>query len=251
MALAGINLTDNDQAELKDKLDAWRLQEKKKIEEELTEKYEQEEARLKEEYEELVEEIKDNMKKVYTKRFTKALKEMHSEIRAEILVEQQNSSELKALEEVKALIYPFINEPTARRHKAEFEKLSEMYTESLSELSLLKGANKKASLLESLSPEVRKVVTKLLGEGNEIQIVEKFAAIKEALKEQASTTVVEDVNLEEEILTEETHQEPEVKVERKVRERKPVETHKESKDEKDYKNQLNEQLILAGIKSEK
>jgi hypothetical protein len=249
MALAGINLTDHDQAELKDKLDAWRLQEKKKIEEELTEKYEQEEARLKEEYEELVEEIKDNMKKVYTKRFTKALKEMHSEIRAEILVEQQNSSELKVLDEVKALIYPFINEPTARRHKAEFEKLSEMYTESLADLSLLKGANKKAALLESLSPEVRKVVTKLLGEGNEVQIVEKFSAIKEALKEQASATnVTEDVDTYDDFLTEETHFEPEVKVTRKVREPKQTHIKKESREEKDYKNQLNEQLVLAGIK---
>ena len=47
MALKDLKLTENDQAELKDKLDSWKVSEKKKIEDDLTDKYEQMEAQLK------------------------------------------------------------------------------------------------------------------------------------------------------------------------------------------------------------
>lgn len=263
MALKNIKLSEADQRELKDKLDAWRLQEKKKMQKELTEKYEQMEAQLKEEYaeakeeyEELVEEIKENMKKVYTQKFTRALKEMYEEIKAEVMVEHTNSAEVKALEEVKAVVYPLLNESTAKRHKNEFKKLAEMYSKTLEDLEHLKGENKKARLLESLSPEVRKVVTKLLGEGTEQEIVEKFAAIKEALKEQAEMNAPA---LEEEkettpsknLFEDNDDDEEEVVVRRSVRESRKPARPQPSKVDQEFKNQLDEQLVLAGLKKVK
>lgn len=256
MTLKEINLTDEQQKELKDKLDAWKLTERNKIEETLTEKYEQMEAELKEQYEDLVEEIKGNMKKVYSKRFTTALKEMHEQIKAEVMVESLNSPETKALEEVKAVVYPLINEPTAKRHRDEFTKLAAMYENNLEEFELLKGANKKAQLLESLSPDIRKVVTKLLGEGNEQEIVEKFAAIKTALKEEVKKEIVTEdreepaprkrvsrvaiENIEED--------EEELNVESSIEKpsyKKPI---KERAQDSAFEKMLNEQLILSGLK---
>ena len=247
MSLKDINLTEDQQKELKEKLDSWMIAEKKKIEEDLTERYEQMEAELKEEYEELVEEIKENMKKVYTKRFTNALKEMYEEIRAEVMLESVNSPENKALEEVKAVVYPLINESTAKRHRDEFEKLAAMYESNLEELELLKGANKKAQLLESLSPDVRKVVNKLLGEGTEEEIVEKFSAIKKALKEEVSTEDQDEI-----IETSNTHdEEEELIVESDIEDDEEEEIEEDSEKDLEFEKILNEQLILAGIKNKK
>lgn len=254
MTLKDINLNESQQRELKDKLDAWKAAERKKIEEELTERYEQMEAELKEESEGQVEEIKEHMKKVYSKRFSKALKEMYSEIRAEVMVESMSSPETKALEEVKATIYPLINESTVKRHRDEFAKLAQMYEGTLEELELIKGKTKKLQLTESLSPEVKKVVFKLLGEGTEEQMVERFAEIKKALKEEASvpsrSKITEDDD-DDDDWEEEVSDEDEITIQRSVRE---PETNNDSDDEMEEDNNsefasyLNEQLTLAGLK---
>lgn len=256
--LADIKLTESQQSALKEKLDAWKLNEKKKLETELTEKYEIMEANLKDEYEDLVSNVKENMKRVYTKRFVKALKEMHSEIKAQVMVEHLDSPEVKALEEVKATVYPLINESTAKRHRDEFNKLAEMYQVTIEDLDKLKGEVKKAKLVESLSPDVRKVVTKLLGEGNEEEIVEKFATIKQALKEEASATpaapaINEDVDYDDEDDYEdddddEEEEVVEVKTRRSVEREVRREEVKESVSDTKFENMLNEQLILAGLK---
>jgi len=246
MTLKDIDLNEDQQKALKDKLDAWKLAEKKKLETELTEKYEQMEAQLKEEYEDLVEEIKANMKKVYAKRFTSALKEMYEEIKAEVMVESLNTPEAKALDEVKAVVYPLINESTAKRHRDEFAKLAQMYESNLEDFELLKGANKKAQLMESLSPEVRKVVDKLLGEGTEEQIVEKFAAIKTALKEEVSSKEDETLKEEKPSKTLVEDKEEEVVAESSI-EDEEQEPQKESVDP-EFEKMLNEQLILAGLR---
>ncbi len=255
--LADIKLTESQQSALKEKLDAWKLNEKKKLETELTEKYEIMEANLKDEYEDLVSTVKENMKKVYTKRFVKALKEMHNEIKAQVMVEHLGSPEVKALEEMKAIIYPLINESTAKRHRDEFNKLAEMYQITLEDLDKLKGEVKKARLVESLSPEVRKVVTKLIGEGNEEEIVEKFATIKQALKEEAAKPTAPSINEEvededdydytEEEEENDDNDEEEITSRRSVEKEETTEVE-ESADTGDFDNMLNEQLILAGLK---
>ena len=249
--LKDLKLSENEQGELKDKLDSWKAAERKKIENDLTDRYEQMEAQLKEEYETLVEEIKENMKKVYTKRFTKALKEMYEEIKAEVMVESLHSPEAKALEEVKATVYPLINEPTARRHKNEFSKLANMYESLLKEFEQLKGANKKSTLVSSLSPDVRKVVDKLIGEGTEEEIVEKFATIKQALKEEVSQPAAPALT---ERKDDDDEPAPEIRVRRSVREQEPVRrpapVRAESKTSSEFETLLNEQLVLAGIKKQ-
>ena len=256
MALKDLKLTEGDQSELKDKLDSWKAAERKKIEDDLTDKYEQMEAQLKEEYETLVEEIKENMKKVYTKRFTKALKEMYEEIKAEVMVESLHSPEAKALEEVKSVVYPLINEPTAKRHRNEFSKLASMYESLVQDYEQLKGANKKAALVASLSPDVRKVVEKLIGEGTEEEIVEKFATIKQALKEEAEVsapTLKEDIDFNEHDV-EDDFVAPEITIRRSVKETKTPEPRKpapkvEAKDS-EFEKMLSEQLVLAGLKKQ-
>ena len=259
MSLKDINLTDEQQDQLQKKLDVWKLNETKKVEEKYTEKYEQMEAQLKEEYEELVAEIKENMKKVYTKRFNKALKEMYEEIKAEVMVESLNSPETKALEEVKATVYPLINEATAKRHKDEFKKLAEMYEGLMEDHELLKGENKKRQLVESLSPEVRTVVIKLLGEGTDEEIVEKFAEIKKALKEEIESN--DDETLDEDTDTDtddDDTENEEIVITRNINENEDEENNEdeslnESSEEGDqFQKDLNEQLFLAGLrKSEK
>lgn len=256
--LTDIKLTEAQQNALKEKLDSWKLNEKKKLETELTEKYEIMEANLKDEYEDLVSNVKENMKRVYTKRFVKALKEMHNQIKAQVMVEHLDSPEVKALEEMKTIIYPLINESTAKRHRDEFNKLAEMYQSTIVDLDKLKGEVKKAKLVESLSPDVRKVVTKLLGEGNEEEIVEKFATIKQALKEEAASkpaapALKEDLNdYEDEDEDEYEDEEEEEEEEVVVRPRRTVERETRAEfgegNDKEFENMLNEQLILAGLK---
>jgi hypothetical protein len=251
MKLKEVELTEDMQKELQDKLDAWKANERKAVEQTYTEKYEQLEAQLKEDYEELVAEIKENMKKVYTKRFTKALKEMYEEIKAEVMMESLNSPESKALEEIKVIVWPLINEATTKRHKEEFVKLAEMYESILEDHELLKGEIKKAQLVESLSPDVRKVVTKLLGEGSETEIVDKFAEIKKALKEEASsvdTSDTEDEDEEEEV-EDTSKKEEEIVVRREVKEED--DTKKViAEDNSEFKKILEEQLFLAGVKKQ-
>lgn len=267
--LAEVKLTDEQQNAFKKKLDAWKMNERKKVEKELTEKYELMEAQVKDEYEDLVAEIKENMKKVYTKRFTQALKEMYEEIRAEVKVEQMNSSEYKALEEVKAVIYPFINESTAKRHRNEFSKLAEMYEDTLEELDTLKGEIKKAKLVESLSPDVRKVVTKLLGEGNEEEIVNRFAEIKKSLKESQAMYTGQRLNEAEEDDDDDDDYDDDDYDDETDEDNDDDDSEDNDYDEEidasssiedddmeesvdpDFENMLTEQLVLAGIKKQK
>jgi G:T/U-mismatch repair DNA glycosylase len=258
MTLKDIKLTEDQQKELKDKLDSWKAAERKKIEEQLTERYEQMEAQLKEESEELVEEVKENMKKVYAKRFQKALREMYKQIKAEVMVESLQSPEAKALEEVKAVVYPLINEGTAKRHRDEFSKLAEMYDSVLEEHEMLKGRLKKAQLVESLSPEVRKVVNKLLGEGTVEEIVDRFADIKKALKEEMSAseevdldggeTVDEDIHIRSQIQENDDNNDYARNLEEDNNRRRPA--RREKKDN-EFEAMLHEQLALAGLRKAK
>ena len=245
MILKDINLNEQQTKALKDKLDEWTLNKTREIETQLTEKYEQMEAQLKEEYEDLVEEIKADMKEAYKKRFNTALREMHSAIRAEVVVESLQSPERKALEEVKSLIYPFIAEGDSKRREDEFKKLAEMFESNLEELELLKGANKKAKLMESLSPDVRKVVDKLISEGTEEQIVERFSAIKSALKEEVAPAP-EAKPLREEIEVEDNdYVDHEVVVDSDIEEDNVITEEKE--DDSEFNKSLNEMLKLAGV----
>lgn len=257
--LSEVKLTEAQQAQFKKKLDGWKLNERKKMENELTEKYELMEAQLKDEYEDLVSEIKENMKKVYTKRFTTALKDMYGEIRAEVKAESMKSSEAAALEEVKAIVYPLINESTAKRHRNEFAKLAEMYEENIHELERLKGEIKKAKLVESLSPDVRKVVSKLLGEGNEEEIVERFAEIKKSLKEQQSYSsaprlnedVDDDDDDDEDEDYEEEDEEEEEDYDEEIDASGSIDDDIDEGVDPEFENMLNEQLTLAGIRKSK
>jgi hypothetical protein len=256
-ALKDLQLTESQMAAVKDKLDEWKLSEKKRLETDLTEKYEMLEAQLKDQYEDLVANVQESMKQVYSKRFKKALAEMYSEIKAQVMMEHLQSPEVKAMEEIKATVYPFIGESTARRHRDEFKKLAEMYTESNKDLSKLKGEVKKAKLVESLSPDIRKVVTKLLGEGTETEIVERFATIKQALKEEKvmapSAPVVESktrVSAQEESadINEDIYDETDF-IQPTVRDDvyEPV-TVSETREEKEFAAQLQEQLVLSGLR---
>jgi hypothetical protein len=262
--LADIKLTDEQQIALKEKLDAWKLNEKKKLETELTEKYEIMESNLKDEYEDLVSNVKDNMKKVYTKRFTKALGEMYTEIKAQVIMEHLDSPEVKALEEMKTIIYPLINESTARRHRDEFAKLAEMYQDATHDLAKLRGEVKKARLVESLTPETRKVVTKLLGEGTEEEIVEKFASIKQALKEDVASAPApakpnkkldesntnDDFDFADDYYNDDTPPaKPARPAKRPLRTGRTIEDDVKNEEHDDeFENMLNEQLILSGLR---
>lgn len=257
MTLKDINLTDVQQEELKNKLNSWKAAEKKKIEEELTERYEQMEAELKEESENLVEEVKGNMQKVYSKRFTKALKEMYKEIKAEVMVESMAGPEVKALEEVKAVVYPLINESTAKRHKNEFSTLADMYSHLLEDHEILKGSLKKAQLLDSLSENTRGVVSKMIGEGTVEEVVEKFAVIKKALKEETSQEIEEENDLSEEIDLDDNLQQ-DLDIRSQINEdnnddagdddNSQIDEHKKTKKSAAFETVLSEQLQLAGLK---
>jgi hypothetical protein len=265
--LAGLELNEEQMAALKSKLDEWKLAERKDIEAKLTEKYEMMEAQLKDDNEQLIADLKENLKQVYSKRFKKSLAEMYQEIKAQVMVEHLQSPEVKALEEVKTAIYPFINDSTARRYRDEFKKLAGMYNEAVEDLSKLKGEVKKSKLVESLSPEVRTVVVKLMGEGTEEEIVERFATIKQALKEElstkAQTQVAEaapapkapakpakkNVALEEDTEYDNLHEDEEdLLIKPSVREQVKESTSVASAEDVEFENALNEQLILSGIK---
>lgn len=199
MALENIELSDKEQKELREQLESWKQGVIDKVEEDLTTKYEEMESSLKEEYTALVSDIREKMKKVFTKRFVTALKEMYDQIKAEVLAESYDSPDMRVLEEIKTLVYPLINGSEAERYTSEFSKLAEMNEELNDELEITKGQKKLMELTDSLSPQVKKVVMTLIGEGTEEDIVEKFAAIKEALAEAKDNNNDEDeFNFDEE-----------------------------------------------------
>jgi len=274
MGLENIELTPEEQEELKEQLNAWKQSVINKVEEELTEKYEELEAALKEEYELKVEEIRDKMKKVFTKRFVNALKEMYEQIKAEVLAESYDSPEMRVLEEIKALVYPLINGSEAERYANEFVRMAEMNEELQEELEYIKGQKKLMELTEGLSPEVKKVVVSLVGEGTEEEIVERFAAIKQALEEAKKDEEDEDIDEldledeeeeeeeekpkkkekkkdkdeeEEEEVEEEKEEEEEIQIKSKTGEI-VTETDEEDEERKKFQEELNEMLRLAGIK---
>jgi len=279
MGLENIELTPEEQEELKEQLNAWKQSVINKVEEELTEKYEQLEAALKEEYELKVEEIRDKMKKVFTKRFVNALKEMYEQIKAEVLAESYDSPEIRVLEEIKALVYPLINGSEAERYANEFVKMAEMNEELQEELEYIKGQKKLMELTEGLSPEVKKVVVSLVGEGTEEEVVERFAAIKQALEEAKKSEDDEDeedkdfdeLDLEDEDEDEEEDKKDKKKKKKKEEDEEEDEEEEEEVEEEDiniksktgdlidedeeedverkkFQEELNEMLRLAGIK---
>jgi len=281
MGLENIELTPEQQEELREQLMAWKQGVIDKVEEELTDKYEELESALKEEYEAKVEEIKEKMKRVFTKRFVNALKEMYEQIKAEVLAESYDSPEIRVLEEIKALVYPLIDGSEAQRYASEFAKMAEMNEELAEELEYTKGQKKLMELTSDLSPDVKKVVISLIGEGTEEEIVERFAAIKaslmEAKKQEEDEEDLEDLDLgdeeedeekpkpkkkskkknkeedeedEEEEEEEEEEENEDIEIRSATGDIEPIEEEEEAA-RKEFQQQLQEMLELAGVSKKK
>ena len=278
MGLENIELRPEQQEELREQLMTWKQGVIDKVEEELTTKYEELESALKEEYESKVEEIREKMKRVFTKRFVTALKEMYEQIKAEVLAESYDSPEIRVLEEIKALVYPLIDGSEAQRYASEFAKMAEMNEELTEELEYIKGQKKLMELTADLSPEVKKVVVSLIGEGTEEEVVERFAAIKASLmeakkkEEEESEEDLDDLDLEPE--EEEEEEEEKTKKKKKSKKKEDEEDEEEEEEEeeenedimiqsktgvvnpldeeedevkKEFQQQLQEMLELAGV----
>lgn len=227
MPLENIELSDEDQKELREQLETWKQGVIDKVEEELTLKYEEMESTLKEEYTTLVGDIREKMKKVFTKRFVTALKEMYEQIKAEVLAESYDTPEMKVLDTIKTLVYPLIDGTEAERYASEFVKMAEMNEELQEELEVTKGRKKLMELVENLSEEVKKVVVSLIGEGTEEEVVERFAAIKEALTEAKKK--------EDELEFEEEPEEEEEEEEEGKKKKKKKKKEKKEKEEEEPK----------------
>lgn len=222
MSLENIDLTPEETQELREQLESWKEGVINKVEEELTSKYEEMESALKEEYESLVQDIREKMKRVYTKRFVTALKEMYEQIKAEVLAESFDSPEMRVLDEIKTLVYPLIKGSEGERYASEFAKMAEMNEELSEELELTKGQKKLMELTEGLSEDVKRVVVALVGDGTEEEVVERYAAIKEALDDKKSDDDEEDVDYDEEPEEEEEEEEEKSSKKKKKKSKKNV-----------------------------
>lgn len=138
-----------------------------------------------------------------------------------------------------------------------------MYEENIDELEKLKGEIKKSKLVESLSPDVRKVVSKLLGEGTEEEIVERFAEIKKTLKEnqkvsgpalnEADDDDDDDDYYDEEDVDDdyEAEDDDDDDYDDEIDASSSIEDDVDEDVDPEFENMLNEQLVLAGIKKQK
>lgn len=193
--LADIELNDKQIKAFNEELNNWKQKTKDQLAEEvrseiqteydvkLREIEEQKES-FKQEQVELVEEIKTKMQKVMVKRFTSALKEMYDELKVEARKDVLNDPRILALEEIKNVVFPLMDETVTKGYVDELQKALQMIEEKEDENDKLKARLKLKEITSTLSPVVAEAVEAFVGEATtEEDVVEKYSKLKNLVKE--------------------------------------------------------------------
>lgn len=144
----------------------------------------EEKEQFKKQQEELVEQIKSKMQQVMVKRFTGALKEMYDEMKVEARKEAMNDPRLRALEEVKNVVYPLMDETVTKGYVDELSNALKMVESKEEENDKLKAKLKLKEIVSTLSPSVAEAVETFIGEASsEEEVVEKYSKLKNLVSE--------------------------------------------------------------------
>lgn len=196
--LAEIELTEKQVRAFNEELANWKNNKAAQLEEqirsELQTEYEVKVRELKEQkeqfklqQEQLVEEIKGKMQQVMVKRFTSAVKEMYDQLKVEARKDALNDPRITALEEVKNVVFPLMDETVTKGYVDELANALKMVESREDEIDRLKARLKLKDITSTLSPTVAEAVEAFIGDPmSEEEVVEKYAKLKNLVKESAS-----------------------------------------------------------------
>lgn len=196
--LAEIELTEKQVRAFNEELANWKNNKAAQLEEqirsELQTEYEVKVRELKEQkeqfklqQEQLVEEIKGKMQQVMVKRFTSAVKEMYDQLKVEARKDALNDPRITALDEIKNVVFPLMDETVTKGYVDELANALKMVESREDEIDRLKARLKLKDITSTLSPTVAEAVEAFIGDPmSEEEVVEKYAKLKNLVKESAS-----------------------------------------------------------------
>jgi len=214
--LADIELTDKQVKAFNEELNAWKEKQKSQLADEVKSELEKTKSELQTEYqvkvkemqeekaafeqsqEALVEEIKGKMQKVMVKRFTEAIKSIYDELKVEARRDVLNDPRILALEHVKEVVYPLMDETVTKGYVDELAAALRMNESKDDEIDRLKAMLKLKSITATLSPTVAEAVEAFIGEAaSEEEVVEKYARLKKLVGETAEADDIDEAKKKE------------------------------------------------------
>jgi hypothetical protein len=208
--LAEIELNDKQIKAFNEELNKWKEKTKAQLSEETRSEVqteydvklrqiEEEKANFKKEQIALVEEIKSKMQKVMVKRFTSVLKEMYDELKVEARKDVLNDPRILALEEIKNVLFPLMDETVTKGYVDELQKSLKMLEDREDENDKLRARLKLKEITSNLSPVVAEAVEAFIGDAStEEEVVEKYSKLKNLVKEAGDDEEAEEEPEEEE-----------------------------------------------------
>jgi len=153
---------------------------------------EEEKENFKREQEDLVEEIKTKMQKVMVKRFTSALQSMYEELKVEARKDVLGDPRIVALEEIKNVVYPLMDETVTKGYVDELARALQMIESKEDEVDRLKSKLKLKEITSALSPVVAEAVEAFVGDAaSEEEVVEKYSRLKSLVNEATYSDIAE------------------------------------------------------------
>lgn len=183
-------LTEEEQQEFREYIKEWKTDWVEKQKDRIEEIIQEEINRV----DLLSKEYESNLKEKYSAKLVEAVEEIKDHMRAEIISEMQNNDpSINALNEIKNIVAPLVlNEE--KEYSNQIAILTEKIHELENESKFYKGSERLQELVSDYSPKMQRLLKKLIGEGTEEEIVEKFYNIIEELKEDDSEFIAEGQN---------------------------------------------------------
>jgi hypothetical protein len=179
MNFLDIDLTPEDQKELSNILTEWKATELEKMSQALQEAKDNEINKI----EESLVEYKQQLEEDYLDKVNVIIESLKPQIRKQVLVEMNETNpEMLVMEKIKEMMFPLVNESGAS-YTNEINLLKKELDELKQKNALSEGEAKKEKLLEGYSEKTRAIIDKMIGEGNAIEITEKYYEIIESFQE--------------------------------------------------------------------
>ena len=201
--LSEIELNERQVKAFNEELNRWKEKKTTQIAEEVktqlqaefdvkTREAEEEKENFKREQEDLVEEIKTKMQKVMVKRFTSALQSMYEELKVEARKDVLGDPRIVALEEIKNVVYPLMDETVTKGYVDELARALQMIESKEDEVDRLKAKLKLKEITSALSPVVAEAVEAFVGDAaSEEEVVEKYSRLKSLVNEATYSDIAE------------------------------------------------------------
>jgi hypothetical protein len=154
---------------------------------------------------------------------------MYDELKVEARKDVLNDPRILALEEIKNVVFPLMDETVTKGYIDELQKALQMIEEKEDENDRLKAQLKLKEITSTLSPVVAEAVEAFVGEAtSEEEVVEKYSKLKNLVKEANDDEEDMDIDMDDE---EEDEEEEEGKKKKKKKKKKSEEEDEEAEDE--------------------